>query len=104
MTQLAALQLGGNALTGSLPPEWGVRATMLPRLAMLGLQGNRLSGTLPEEWGTGFPVRASASARARRTCQLPRLFESGALLSLRLGLRLSSSLASLKRASRAGQQ
>lgn len=80
MTQLAALQLGGNALTGSLPPEWGVRPTMLPRLAVLGLQGNRISGTLPEEWGTGFPVRARAFARARLTCQLPRFIESGALL------------------------
>ena len=58
MTRLAALHLGRNALTGSLPVEWGQLPRALPRLTVLGLQGNRLSGTLPPEWGAGFAVRA----------------------------------------------
>ena len=57
MTRLAALHLGSNALTGSLPPEWGTQPAALPRLTVLGLGRNRLSGTLPDVWGTGFPVR-----------------------------------------------
>lgn len=57
MTRLAALHLGSNALTGSLPPEWGTQPAALPRLTVLGLGRNRLSGTLPDVWGAGFPVR-----------------------------------------------
>lgn len=39
--------LSQNALTGGLPPEWG----MLPALASLDASSNYLTGGLPEGWG-----------------------------------------------------
>ena len=46
--RVAMLQLGGNQLSGSIPPELG----NLSNLAWLSLNGNQLSGSIPESLGS----------------------------------------------------
>ncbi len=42
--------LTGNAIGGSLPPEWGWESALI-QLQTVSLEGNRLSGSLPETYG-----------------------------------------------------
>ena len=49
MTALQHLDLSLNQLSGSLPPEWGNMAV----LQQLDLNNNQLTGPLPPEWGRG---------------------------------------------------
>ncbi|PRW21099.1 serine threonine- kinase [Chlorella sorokiniana] len=46
---LQILDLGGNALNGTLPVLWGL-AGAFPALQILTLERNQLSGPIPEEW------------------------------------------------------
>lgn len=46
---LQTLDLSGNALSGELPPEWGLSGTFLG-LQILDLSGNSLTGPIPDAW------------------------------------------------------
>ncbi|KAL4424194.1 hypothetical protein ABPG75_001495 [Micractinium tetrahymenae] len=46
---LQTLDLSWNALTGTLPPQWGAAGTFLS-LQVLDLQHNALAGPIPEAW------------------------------------------------------
>lgn len=47
-TTLQSIQLSGNALSGSLPPQW----SLLTALTSLDLSSNALTGTLPDPFST----------------------------------------------------
>ena len=47
MSQLQNLQLNGNSISGTLPPEWMV----MSHLQVFELADNYISGTLPVNWG-----------------------------------------------------
>lgn len=53
---LEALSVAGQALTGPLPPLWGLRGAF-KSLLVLDLSGNNLTGTVPASWGgpAAFP-------------------------------------------------
>ena len=70
MTNLAALSVGGNALTGALPDTW----RNLTRLEYLSLWGNRLTGTLPAWFGTLANLRNLYLNSNALTGSIPSVF------------------------------
>jgi hypothetical protein len=50
LRRLRGRNLTGNAIAGSLPPEWGWEQALI-QLQTVSLEGNRLSGSLPETYG-----------------------------------------------------
>ncbi len=50
LRRLRGRNLTGNAIAGSLPPEWGWESALI-QLQTVSLEGNRLSGSLPETYG-----------------------------------------------------
>ena len=47
-TDIAGINLGGNGITGTLPPSW----SSMTQLQQLGLYSNNLTGTLPPSWSS----------------------------------------------------
>ena len=91
LAMLTSLLLGSDALTGSLPPEWG-SATAFPSLQHLQINSSSISGVLPVQWGldASYPRLTSlVITRAKITGGFPDAWvQQGAFkqLSVRPGL------------------